>query len=82
LEEVENLEKKRINDALAQDKAELMAGAANNSIIIPIGPGNDAVDPYSTELPDIDVENDMNEMKRRDKEIVKDFKCRMTMLQS
>ncbi|KAJ3261787.1 hypothetical protein HK103_004738 [Boothiomyces macroporosus] len=59
IEEVEHLEKRRIADAHAGDRVELLNGAANNNLYANMG----------KDLPDIDAEEDMKAIKNRNKEI-------------
>jgi hypothetical protein len=73
LDECENMEKRKINDAHVADRIELMGGGngGGNDIYVNVGKGSDQpIDPYTSELPDIDAENDMKDIKRRDQEIV------------
>ena len=70
LEEVEGLEKKRINDMVAADRVDLLGNAKINDDFVHIPQGGDAIDPYASELPDLDVTRDLEEIKNRDQEIV------------
>ena len=70
LEEVEGMEKKRINDAVAADRVDLLGNANVKDDFVHFPAGSDAIDPYASELPDLDVTRDLDEIKNRDQEIV------------
>ncbi|KAI8855202.1 hypothetical protein BC829DRAFT_378340 [Chytridium lagenaria] len=87
IDEVENLEKRRFNDNYALDRTELLTGAkqgpagtgghrgvgtygGSNSA----GPQSDPNNPFTTtELPDIDVEEDFKNINERNKAIDEDL---------
>ncbi|KAJ3326013.1 hypothetical protein HDV06_002398 [Boothiomyces sp. JEL0866] len=70
IEEVEHLEKRRIADAHAGERVELLNGATNNNLYANMGKGGQEQDIFThTDLPDIDAEEDMKAIKNRNKEI-------------
>ncbi|KAJ3049467.1 hypothetical protein HK097_009546 [Rhizophlyctis rosea] len=76
IEELENLEKRKFNDAYMADRADLMSGASRQTHYASgKGKGADeAPDPFTnTELPDIDVEDDLRKIADRNAEIDKDL---------
>ncbi|KAJ3379180.1 hypothetical protein HDU84_006979 [Entophlyctis sp. JEL0112] len=82
IEELDSLEKRRFNEGRAMDRADLMAGATTPvrgiSGMSPTGytgnyGGNYEKDPFSSELPDIDVEDDFKHMNEKNKAIDADL---------
>ncbi|KAJ3277059.1 hypothetical protein HDV01_000111 [Terramyces sp. JEL0728] len=70
IEEVEQLEKRRVADTHAGERVELLNGAANNNIYANMGKGGQEQDIFThSDLPDIDAEEDMKAIKNRNKEI-------------
>ncbi|KAL2911437.1 hypothetical protein HK105_209088 [Polyrhizophydium stewartii] len=82
IEECENLEKRKQNEAYAADRSELFAisgggggggGGAGDKSLASFAGGNgaDSQDPFMhSELPDIDVEEDLKAIKNRNKDIL------------
>lgn len=68
------MEKKKHNELHAHDRNELLGANHGSSYFIDTkGNGVDGpIDPFSSELPDIDAEEDLKNLKSRDKEIDKD----------
>ncbi|KAJ3300960.1 hypothetical protein HDV03_001570 [Kappamyces sp. JEL0829] len=74
LEEVEMLEKKKHNELHALDRNELLGANNGPSYLIDTkGRGDAPIDPFSSELPDIDAEEDLKNLRETDKMIDKDI---------
>jgi hypothetical protein len=74
------MEKRKTNDLHAADRVDLLGTSRGDQHMIHIGKQGE-VDPYASELPDIEAEEDMKAIRNRDKEIVALFNNRMMMLQ-
>jgi hypothetical protein len=73
------MEKRKANDLHATDRVELLGNAKGDPLLLAVGKQGE-VDPYASELPDIDAEEDLKAIRNRDKEIVKRIYDRMMML--
>ncbi len=70
MEECESMEKKKMNEMHAGDRLELLGSANPSNIYVNMGKGGGEVDPYASELPDIDAEEDLKAIRNKDQEIV------------
>ncbi|KAJ3122711.1 hypothetical protein HK100_011867, partial [Physocladia obscura] len=83
IDELESLEKRRFNEGRALERAELMAGATNAGSNATGGKmkgnygGNygSEKDPFTSELPDIDIEDDFKQMNENNKAIDEDLEA-------
>ncbi|KAJ3043709.1 hypothetical protein HDV00_004482 [Rhizophlyctis rosea] len=77
IEELENLEKRKFNEAYTADRVDLLGGARGQvsyGVGKGRGGGEEASDPFThSELPDIDVEDDLRKIADRNAEIDKDL---------
>ncbi|RKO94094.1 hypothetical protein BDK51DRAFT_18899, partial [Blyttiomyces helicus] len=78
IEELENLEKRRFNDGYTENRVELLSGgrartAVGRSAGGGGGPSSGEADPFTSELPDIEVEEDLKAIQERDKAINQDL---------
>lgn len=76
IEELENLEKRKFNEAYMADRADLMGGASRQTYYAggKGKGGEEAPDPFTnTELRDIDVDDDLRQIADRNAEIDKDL---------
>jgi hypothetical protein len=73
------MEKRKANDLHATDRVELLGNGKGDPLMLAIGKQGE-VDPYASELPDIDAEEDLKAIRNRDKEIVRLTDVRMMTL--
>lgn len=77
IEECENLEKRRQNDAYAADRVELFTSNLPSNGGVGVGQSDNHDDPFlNSDLPDIDVEEDLKTIRNRNRDIVRTLlKC-------
>ena len=72
IEECENLERRKQTDAYTSDRVELLSGGGHGGVHYNGRPGEE--DPFThTDLPDIDVEEDLKNIRNKNKEIDQDL---------